>query len=136
MAASTTLGRPLLFTQMSPSLQASLLAPTIPVAPPQLANLQRHVRGLQQASGFTDNPRSESSHPSTLYPPPPPPPPILNPSVDPATLGRIKDLEAQVQSLKSENEQQVCLNGRSFAYGAGLNAFICSAFQRVQLRKT
>jgi len=26
--------------------------------------------------------------------------------MDPATLGRIKDLEAQVQSLKSENEQQ------------------------------
>jgi len=55
--------------------------------------------------------------------------------MDPATLGRIKDLEAQIQSLKNENEQQVCLNERSFAYSAGLNAFICSTLQRVQIAK-
>lgn len=162
MAASTTLspGRPSLFSQMTPSLQASLLAPTIPAPTPTLtptpnpsiptpqrpsagasSTTSRHARATSAVSAAPD--RAPISHPLqpsapaspfTLASPtsvlpaqssgtaaPQPPPSslnILNPTVDVTTLGRIKDLEVQLQSLKTENEQQVrTISPSSFALG-------------------
>lgn len=145
MAASTTLGpgRPSLFSQMAPSLQASLLAPTIPstLTPvPSLSTPQRPSSGRSASantrreksssisSAVSDHAPTSPQPPASTSPSPsspltsapsttqtatvtPAPPSshfnILNPSVDVASLGRIKDLESQLQALKTENEHQV-----------------------------
>ena len=85
MAASTTLGRNTsVFAHMPQSLQASLMGPAYFPTPPS-----SHTRPSSPEKVVT------------------PAVPILDPALDMTTLRRIKELEFQLQTLKSDNENQV-----------------------------
>jgi hypothetical protein len=98
MAASMNQGRavPGIFAHMPQSLQASLMSPaylsatsTAPVIP-----IVPHV-----------------SRPASPERPVIPNLPILDPSLDVTSIKRIKDLESQIQALKSDNDHQVSRSG-------------------------
>jgi len=89
MAASTSLGRaPSVFSQMPQSLQASLMGQPSYLPPVPTSTSHARTRPSSPDRGIV------------------PAVPILDPTLDVASLARIRELESQVQALKSDNEAQ------------------------------
>ena len=89
MAASVSLGRSVL----SPSPQAPQASLMAPANPSYLS--------------VPSTPRPRQASPDQIVPPITPVVSILDPALDMQTLKKMQDLEAQIQTLKHENEQQV-----------------------------